>query len=81
MNYTSKDTPFPRGEICVRGACVFKGYYKAPDKTAEAFDSDGWCLTGDIGMWDDQGRLRIVDRVKKYVFCCRYQLCLNYTTG
>jgi long-chain acyl-CoA synthetase len=64
MNYTSKDKPYPRGEIRIRGASVFPGYYKSPKQTAETFDKNGWCHTGDIGMWDERGRLVIIDRVK-----------------
>ncbi|RKP38348.1 hypothetical protein BJ085DRAFT_22103 [Dimargaris cristalligena] len=64
MNYTSKDKPFPRGEICARGHSVFKQYYKDQKKTDEAITSDGWVRTGDVGRWDAQGRLIIIDRVK-----------------
>ncbi|KAI8912730.1 hypothetical protein EDD86DRAFT_224169 [Gorgonomyces haynaldii] len=63
MNYTSRDEPFPRGEIMIKGHNCFSGYYKAPDKTAETI-VDGWVATGDVGMWDHQGRLKIIDRVK-----------------
>eukprot|EP00168_Porphyra_purpurea_P016952 TRINITY_DN5668_c1_g1_i1.p1 TRINITY_DN5668_c1_g1~~TRINITY_DN5668_c1_g1_i1.p1 ORF type:complete len:512 (-),score=116.52 TRINITY_DN5668_c1_g1_i1:342-1877(-) len=62
MGYTSKDKP-PRGEIMVRGPTVFKGYHKNQAETDEVL-VDGWLCTGDIGKWNADGSLAIIDRRK-----------------
>lgn len=63
-----KEIPIEQvGEIAVRGENVFKGYYKQPELTQEAFDSEGWFYTGDLGVKDKNGRYRIVGRKKEMI--------------
>ncbi len=52
------------GEIQVRGWSVMKGYYKMPEQTAKAIDADGWLHTGDLGVMDEDGRLKFITRSK-----------------
>jgi long-subunit acyl-CoA synthetase (AMP-forming) len=55
------------GEVLVKSDVVMLGYRNLPEKTAEAFTEDGWLRTGDIGAFDDDGYLTIVDRKKEII--------------
>ncbi|MHA1703697.1 MAG: AMP-binding protein [Promethearchaeota archaeon] len=55
------------GEICVAGPLVMQGYYNKPDETAKAIDKDGYMHSGDVGIMDEDGYVKIVDRTKDMI--------------
>ena len=67
MGYFTNDKPNPRGEICVKKAHMMSSYYKNPEATANAFTSDGYFKTGDIGEQIDKDKYIIISR-KKHIF-------------
>ncbi len=58
-----------RGEICVKGPNVMKGYWKKPEATANSMTADGFFRTGDVGYMDEDGFVYIVDRTKDMLLC------------
>jgi acyl-CoA synthetase (AMP-forming)/AMP-acid ligase II len=62
------------GELLIRGPQVMKGYLHRPEATARAIDLDGWLHTGDVARVDDQGAVRIVDRIKELIKYKGYQV-------
>lgn len=58
-------SPWQPGEICLRGPNIMQGYYKLPEETAAAFDTEGYLKTGDIGYLDEDGYLYITGRLKE----------------
>ncbi|KAF8584406.1 acetyl-CoA synthetase-like protein [Ramaria rubella] len=68
VGYLSSNTP-PRGEVLIRGGSITKGYYKRDDLNNDRtiFTDDGWFRTGDIGQWNADGTLSIIDRIKNLV--------------
>ncbi|KAJ9473915.1 Long-chain-fatty-acid--CoA ligase 1 [Pseudozyma hubeiensis] len=63
--YFSTNNP-PQGEVLIRGPSITKGYFKRDDVNKESFE-DGWFLTGDVGQWNADGTLQIIDRKKNLV--------------
>ncbi len=69
--------PGQRGEICIRGPQVMAGYWNRPDETAKVIDKDGWFATGDIGVMDERGFVRIVDRKKDMILVSGFNVYPN----
>jgi len=65
------------GEICVRGPQVMKGYWQHPEETAKVLDKDGWFATGDIGVMEPTGHVKIVDRKKDMIIVSGFNVYPN----
>ncbi len=66
---TREVAPGERGEICVKGPNIMKGYWKNPEATANSMTADGFFRTGDVGTMDEDGYVYIVDRTKDMLLC------------
>jgi len=69
--------PGAAGEVCVRGPQVMQGYWQQPQETAAAFDADGYLHSGDIGIFDPDGQLRIVERIKDMIIISGFNVYPN----
>ena len=69
------------GEICIRGPQVMTGYWQRPDETEKAIDKNGWFATGDVGIMDDRGFVRIVDRKKDMILVSGFNVYPNEIEG
>jgi long-chain acyl-CoA synthetase len=65
------------GEICIRGPQVMAGYWQRPDETAKVMDAEGWFATGDIGVMDERGFVKIVDRKKDMILVSGFNVYPN----
>jgi len=65
------------GEICIRGPQVMAGYWQRQDETDKVIDRDGWFATGDIGIMDERGYVRIVDRKKDMILVSGFNVYPN----
>lgn len=64
------------GELWIKGPCVMKGYWKAPEQTEKVLTKDGWLKTGDMATIDENGRVRIVGRLKEMIKVSGYTVFL-----
>ena len=65
------------GELCVKGPQVMKGYWNRPEETAKTIDDDGWLATGDIGVMDSRGFIRLIDRKKDMILVSGFNVYPN----
>lgn len=65
------------GEVCVRGPQVMRGYWRKPEANAAAFTADGYFRTGDVGVFDERGFLKIVDRKKDMILVSGFNVYPN----
>ncbi len=66
-----------QGELCVRGPQVMQGYWQRPQDTAQAIDGDGWLATGDVGIMDERGYIRLIDRKKDMILVSGFNVFPN----
>jgi long-chain acyl-CoA synthetase len=77
-----KEVPLGQpGEICIRGPQVMKGYWQHPEETAKVLDKDGWFATGDIGVMESTGHVKIVDRKKDMIIVSGFNVYPNEIEG
>jgi long-chain acyl-CoA synthetase len=65
------------GELCIKGPQVMAGYWHQPAETAKVLDAEGWLATGDVGMMDERGFVRIVDRKKDMILVSGFNVYPN----
>lgn len=73
-NETGRGEP---GELLIRGPQVMQGYWQRPDATADSFTEDGWLKTGDVGVIDEEGFLKLVDRKKDMILVSGFNVYPN----
>ncbi|MFX0061250.1 MAG: AMP-binding protein [Candidatus Hermodarchaeota archaeon] len=72
---TGEEVPIGEpGELCIKGPLVMQGYYNKPEETKNAIDANGYMHTGDIGVMDEDGYIKIVDRMKDMIIVGGYKV-------